>query len=345
MSKKCLLFFSFDEFQKEITDLGLEAYRAKQILEWIHQKLVFDFHSMTNIPLSAREKLSEHFTQIVPKEIARLTDEDGTMKISIETENGANVEAVAIPDDEALTYCLSSQAGCPVGCKFCRTGTGKYRGDLKASEIIAQLFTLIQAKKTKPTNIVFMGMGEPFLNSHEVFSAIDVLTDKKGFNFATRRITISTVGVPKGIRELAERPGEVNLAVSLHSADNDTRSRLVPLNKTHPLEKLRSAIVNYIEKTGRRVSFEVVLLKKINDQDYDAMNLVNFCQGLLCHINLVRFNPFPSCHFLPSEKSAENEFKKIIKKAGIPVTVRRSRGNSILAACGQLSGDQFSGDQ
>jgi len=340
MSQRSLLSFSFDEFSAEIKNLGLEPFRARQVWEWIFQKQVFEFDAMTNISKEARTKLSERFPSILPREAQRLVDPDGTVKIAAELADGERIEAVALPDDEAdsLTFCLSTQAGCPVGCAFCRTGAGGFRRHLTRDEIMLQVLMLTRAMKSKPTNIVFMGMGEPFLNRVALFEAIDMLTDPKGLGLATRRITISTAGIVDGILALAERPGEVNLAVSLHVADDETRDRLVPINRKYPLPRLRDAIARYIERTSRRVTFEVVLLKQENDQLNDAMNLVAFCEGLLCHVNLLRFNAFPGSPYKPSDEATEKEFRKVLKKAGVPVTVRRSRGSTILAACGQLSG-------
>lgn len=340
MSQRSLLALSFEEFSAELKTLGLEAFRARQIWEWIFQKQVFEFDAMTNISKEIRAKLAERFPTILPREAQRLVDPDGTVKIVAELSDGERIEAVALPDDEAgsLTFCLSTQAGCPVGCVFCRTGVGGFRRHLSRDEILLQVLMLSRATRRKPTNVVFMGMGEPFLNRVALFESIDMMTDPKGLGLASRRLTISTSGVVSGILALAERPGEVNLAVSLHAADDETRSRLVPLNRKFPLAKLRDAVCSYIERTSRRVTFEVVLLKQENDQLNDAMNLVAFCEGLLCHVNLLRFNAFPGSPFKPADEAVEKEFKKVLKKAGIPVTVRRSRGSTILAACGQLSG-------
>lgn len=342
MSDRPLLSLSFDDFAAELKKLGLEGFRARQVWEWIFQKQVFEFDAMTNISKETRAKLAERFPSILPREAQRLVDPDGTVKIVAELSDGERIEAVALPDDEAdaLTFCLSTQAGCPVGCVFCRTGAGGFRRHLTRDEIMLQVLMLIRAMRRKPTNIVFMGMGEPFLNRRALFDAIDMMTDPKGLGLASRRLTISTSGVVDGIRELADRPGEVNLAISLHAADDETRNRLVPLNRKFPLAKLREAVAGYIERTGRRVTFEVVLLKQENDQLNDALNLASFCEGLLCHVNLLRFNAFPGSPFRPADEVAEKEFRKVLKKAGVPVTVRRSRGSTILAACGQLSGKQ-----
>ncbi|MFZ2960362.1 MAG: 23S rRNA (adenine(2503)-C(2))-methyltransferase RlmN [Candidatus Ozemobacteraceae bacterium] len=334
-----LLALSRDEFAREVAALGLEPFRAKQVWEWIFAKGVFTFDEMTNLPKPAREKLAVRFPEILPPIADEQRDPDGTVKIALTLADGARIEAVALPDDEAdsLTFCISSQVGCPVKCVFCRTGTTGLKRNLTAEEIVLQVLSLSRVMRRKPTNIVFMGMGEPFLNRHSLFAAIDVLTSPKGMAMATRRLTISTSGVRDGILELAERPGEVNLAVSLHAADDATRSRLVPLNKKCPLAKLRDAITEYITRTSRRVTFEMVLLKGVNDGPEHVLNLIEFLQGLTCHVNIVRFNPYPGCGFKPATEAAEKEFRKGLKKAGIAVTVRKSRGSEILAACGQLA--------
>ncbi len=338
MSPTPLLPIAFEEFQKAVTALGLEKFRARQVWEWLFGKLVFDFAAMTDLSVAARQKLAEAFPTILPTDFETLRGADGTTKLSLPLADGQRIEAVGLPDDEALTFCLSSQVGCPVGCAFCRTGSLGYTRNLTVEEIVLQLMLLAKILRARPTNIVFMGMGEPFLNRQAVFGAIDLFTDPKQLGLATRRITISTAGVVEGIRELAGRPGEVNLAVSLHSVDNQVRSHLVPLNKRYPLDRLRAALVEYLDRTNRRVSFEMTLLKGVNDSLADALNLVQFCEGLLCHVNLVRFNPFPGCTYKPAPEAAEKEFRKVLKKAGLPVTVRRSRGADILAACGQLAG-------
>lgn len=346
MSTSFLLASDFQEFTAICRELGLEAFRAKQVWEWIFVKGVFSFDRMTNLSLAAREKLAARFPAILPP-FEKQRAKDGTIKLVLPLDEGkTRIEAVAIPGDEkdevgeqgALTFCLSTQAGCAVGCLFCSTGSQGFTRNLRAEEIVMQVLSLIHLTGRKPTNLVFMGMGEPFFNRDALFAAIDVLTSARGLGLATRRITVSTSGVPQGILDLAGRPGEVNLAISLHAADDRTRSRLVPLNRKYPLEILRGAVQEYLSRTNRRVTFEIVLLKDVNDGPENAHNLVGFCEGLLCHVNILRFNAFPGTAFKPAGEESEREFRKILKKAGIPVTVRRSRGGEILAACGQLAG-------
>lgn len=338
MTAKSLLSLSFEDFKKTIADLGMPQFRAKQIWEWVFQKFVFSFDEMTNLSLADREKLKQEFPRILPPVEKFLKADDGTCKIILKLADDELIEAVAIPDEDSMTFCLSTQAGCAVGCVFCRTGESGFRRNLTAEEIILQVMVLIKRTGEKPTNIVFMGMGEPFFNRQALFASIDALTDPKGLGLATRRITISTSGVIEGIAELANRPGEVNLALSLHAADEITRTAMVPLNKRYSVEKLREALGSYCALTGRRVTLEVVLLKNVNDQHNDALNLINFCEGLIAHVNVVRFNSFPGSNYEPSPESNEREFRKVLKKAGITVTVRKSKGQEILAACGQLAG-------
>lgn len=339
MTEKSLFLSGIKELKEKLAELGMPAFRCKQIYEWVFKKFVFSFDEMTNLSVTDRQKLKEAFPKILPPvekyEVDRV---DGTGKAAIRLADDELIEAVAIPGDDSLTFCLSTQVGCAVGCAFCRTGTQGFKRNLSAEEMLLQVMILVKKTGKKPTNIVFMGMGEPFANRKALFEAIDMLTDKQGLALATRRITISTSGVIDGIRELADRPGEVNLAVSLHVADNHARNVLVPMNKRYSLEKLREAISEYCARTSRRVTLEVTLLKGVNDQYNDAMNLATFCEGLLVHVNIVRFNKFKGSQYDQSPEKSEKEFKKVLKKAGIPVTVRKSRGQEIMAACGQLAG-------
>lgn len=338
MTHKSLFLSGFEVLAQTLKDLNMPAYRAGQIYDWIFKKFVFSFDEMTNLSISDREKLKSVYTHILPPSLKTVRSKDGTIKVAISLEDESVIEAVALPTDDSVTFCLSTQVGCNVGCIFCRTGEMGLTRNLTAEEILLQVMMLVKRCGKRPDNIVFMGMGEPLFNRKALFSSIDMLTDHTGLGLASRRITISTSGVPHGITDLTKRPGEVNLAVSLHAADDQTRTRLVPLNQKYPLEVLKEAIGNYCAITGRRVSFEIVLLKGINDQDKDALNLINFCEGLIAHVNIIRFNRFPGSKLEPSPESDEREFRKILKKAGIAVTVRKSRGSDILAACGQLSG-------
>lgn len=340
MTAKSLLSVNFSELQKTVAELGMPAFKAKQIWEWVFKKFVFSFDEMTNISFGDREKLKSVYPKILPPVEKFLQAEDGTCKAVLKLADDELIETVALPDEDSMTFCLSTQVGCAVGCVFCRTGEAGFKRNLTVEEILLQVMVLIKRTGSKPTNIVFMGMGEPFYNRKALFEAIDLLTDPSGLGLATRRITISTSGVVEGIADLINRPGEVNLAVSLHVADDTCRDSIVPLNKRYSVERLKETIAAYCAQTSRRVTLEVVLLKNINDQPNDAMNLITFCEGLIVHVNIVRFNSFPGSKYEPSPDSNEKEFRKILKKAGIAVTVRKSRGQEILAACGQLAGQR-----
>lgn len=340
MTGKSLFTCGLPELKKVLSEAGMPAFRTTQIRDWIFKKFVFSFDEMTNISAADRAKLKEAFPRILPPVHRFYQDSDGTCKAILKLVDDALIEAVAIPDENSMTFCLSTQVGCAVGCLFCRTGESGFTRNLSAEEILLQVMVLVKRTGVKPTNIVFMGMGEPFYNRRALFEAIDMLTDPQGLALATRRLTISTSGVIEGIHELIERPGEVNLAVSLHVADDDARNRLVPINRRYPLARLREAIGAYCANTGRRVTLEMVLLNNLNDQYNDALNLVNFCEGLIVHVNIVRFNHFPGSKFQPASAKNEKEFRRVLKKAGIAVTVRKSRGQEILAACGQLAGKE-----
>jgi len=340
MTAKSLFACGLSELKKVLAEAGMPAFRAGQIHDWIFRKFVFSFDEMTNISVADRARLKEAFPRILPPVHRFLKDSDGTCKVVLKLSDEALIEAVAIPDEDSMTFCLSTQVGCPVGCLFCRTGESGFTRNLTAEEILLQVMVLVKRTGVKPTNIVFMGMGEPFYNRRALFEAIDMLTDPQGLAMATRRITISTSGVIEGIMELIDRPGEVNLAVSLHVADDNGRHTLVPINKRYPLGRLKEAIGTYCDRTGRRVTLEMVLLHNINDQYNDALNLVNFCEGLIVHVNIVRFNHFPGAKYQPASAQNEKEFRRVLKKAGIAVTVRKSRGQEILAACGQLAGKE-----
>ncbi|MBF0410893.1 MAG: 23S rRNA (adenine(2503)-C(2))-methyltransferase RlmN [Candidatus Riflebacteria bacterium] len=341
MSSQYLLSYRFDELVTVFAGMGLEKYRAKQVWEWIFKKGVFSFSKMSNLPANVRDELSAKFPAILPPIVNKQYSSDKTTKILLSLHDGAEIESVAIPSStDSMTFCVSSQVGCPVSCSFCRTGKMPFKRNLSAEEIVVQVLALKEATRCNPGNIVLMGMGEPFLNRENVFSALDMLTDSKDLGLASRRITVSTVGIPHGITQFAKRSGEVNLAVSIHSTDKTIREKLIPFAVKYPIEMIREAIVEYIELTNRRVTFEYTLLRGINDGFEDALNLVTFCEGLLCHVNIVRFNPFPECSYKASTHESEREFKKVLKKAGVPVTVRASHGGDILAACGQLGAEK-----
>jgi 23S rRNA (adenine2503-C2)-methyltransferase len=339
------------------------AYRGKQIFSWIHDRLVFDFTAMGNLPASLRQELAGKALAVGLQEEQRLEDADGTVKFRFRLIDGKAIESVILRDRRArATACLSTQVGCAMGCVFCRTGSLGFSRDLNAHEIVDQ-FLLLRVFRRKSTtseddqkppdtagdrdsapfsdisSIVFMGMGEPLANLDNLQRAIEVLTYS---GFSPRRITVSTCGLVEGIRALAARELTVRLAISLISADIQARSRLMPINRTNPLSQLRQALVEYQRILGKRITLEIVLMAGINDRPEDVEALVRFVQGrrgqqpLKVLVNLIPWNPLPEFPYQKPEAGRIEWFEQRIHQAGIPITTRISRGSAVCGACGQL---------
>lgn len=240
---------------------------------------------------------------------------------------------------ERATVCVSTQAGCSVGCSLCATGTGGFRRDLATGEIIAQVLGAARAFRTRGrslTNVVYMGMGEPLLNLDASIRSLQILNDSRGLGLGARSFTVSTVGIVPGIDRLSEIGLQVNLAVSLHAADDALRTHLVPINRTYPIDSLLAACRRYIARTRRRITFEITLIDGVNDRPDDARAVSRRLSGLLCHVNLIPFNPFPGCPWTSSPSEAVDQYERILAAAGLPVSIRHSRGVEIQAGCGQL---------
>lgn len=329
------------ELRHWMAQQGEPAYRGSQVGEWVFRHGVTDPLAMTNLPARLRESLRASAWQAQLRVLAVQSDADGTRKAVLALEGAglapARVETVLIPDGDRLTVCVSTQAGCAVGCPFCATGQVGLQRNLTAAEIAGQLLWVRAHVGRWPTHVVFMGMGEPMANWRAVRQSIDLIRPPEGFGIGVRRLTVSTSGVVPGIRALAAEPTlEVNLAISLHAPDDQLRDRLVPLNRRWPLSELMDAVRAYVEATRRRVSFEYVMLGGINDGPLEARRLAALLNGLLCHVNLIPYNPVSGLPFEPSSPSAVRRFRAILAEAGIPVTLRRPRGRAIDAACGQL---------
>ncbi|QOC23981.1 23S rRNA (adenine(2503)-C(2))-methyltransferase RlmN [Wenzhouxiangella sp. AB-CW3] len=337
--------------ERFFVDLGEKPFRARQILQWIHQRGVTDFADMTDLSMALRQRLDARARMTPPSIISEQCSDDGTVKWLMGTEGGNAVETVYIPEPSRGTLCISSQVGCMLNCTFCSTATQGFSRNLSAAEIIGQVW---QAATTlgherhgqrRITNVVFMGMGEPMLNLEAVKPALSLLRDDLAYGLASRRVTISTAGVIPGIDDLAEGV-EFALAVSLHAADNELRSRLVPLNRKYPVEELIEACKRYTRGHHRRsVTFEYTMIDGVNDQPQHARALVRRLSCLPCKINLIPFNPFPGTPFKPSSGETIYEFQKITRAAGLITTVRKTRGEDIDAACGQLVGKLLSPSQ
>ncbi|MDP3843706.1 MAG: 23S rRNA (adenine(2503)-C(2))-methyltransferase RlmN [Oxalobacteraceae bacterium] len=336
-------------------ELGEKPFRAKQLQRWIHQFGVGDFDAMTDLAKSLRDKLSTRAMVAAPAVISDHTSVDGTRKWLIDVGQGNAVETVFIPEESRGTLCVSTQAGCAVNCRFCSTGKQGFNRNLTVGEIIGQLwmaeFELRRTKGIEPgpkgerqiTNVVMMGMGEPLLNYEPTVTALKLMLDDNGYGLSRRRVTLSTSGVVPMIDRLSQ-DCPVALAVSLHASNDALRDDLVPLNKKYPLHELMAACKRYLEFAPRDfITFEYCMLDGVNDSDANAMELVamvqNGAESVSCKFNLIPFNPFPESGLLRSKTPRIKAFAKILIDAGIVTTIRKTRGDDIDAACGQLAGE------
>lgn len=335
-----LLDLSMDQLTQLIVSWGEPRFRAAQIWRWIYHTLTDDPGEMGNLPLALRERLVRE-TEIRHLTVVGRSDADAgqTEKVAFQTADGHLVETVLMEYTNRNTVCASSQIGCPVGCTFCATGRGGFVRDLSTGEISAQILHYaqhLQHKNAHVTNVVFMGMGEPMLNFDAVWQAIINLNDREGLALGIRRFTISTVGIVPGIERMAREGLAVGLAVSLHTPEDRQRNRLVPVNRRYPLARLLEAVRLYIERTGRRVTFEYALAEGVNDSDEHARATGALLHGLLCHVNLIPMNAVTGAEYRPSSRERILRFQEILVQDGIQTTVRVSRGADIQAACGQL---------
>ncbi len=327
---------SLEELTEILVDKDLERYRGDQVFDWLYKKQVRTFDDMTNLPKQARKELSVSFSMSPMKELAREVSEDGTEKSLYMLEDGHLIESVIIRHPDRTTLCISTQVGCPMKCPFCATGQSGYVRDLTIGEIVFQAVELERSMEpTVGTNIVFMGMGEPLLNLENVLKAISILNSPKGRAMGVRRFTISTLGIPDGIRAIAERAPAVKLSISLHSPNDTMRSKLVPLNKTYGLKELFAALEDYVERTGNRLTFEYVLMDGMNDSVKDARDLSELIAGLPAYVNIIPLNPTQSLIRRPSDEKVV-EFCEELHERGVEAFVRIEKGKDIEAACGQL---------
>lgn len=305
-------------------------------MRWIYRHDVERVGQMTNLSKELRERLESmaHIERLLIE--AEELSADGTRKLLLRLHDGPTVEAVMIPDGSRRTACISSQAGCGIGCPFCATGLGGLVRNLSAGEIVDQILAIQRVTGERVSNVVFMGMGEPFANYRQVIKAARLLSDPNGLGIGARHITISTSGVVPAIRRFASEERQFVLAVSLHAATDDVRDYLVPLNRKYPIAELMDACRHYIQETGRRVTFEYVMIHEVNDGREQATQLVRLLKGMLCHVNLIPLNPVPESGLERSSRERVQQFAKTLRAAGIEVTVRRERGTDIQAACGQL---------
>lgn len=333
------------ELRQAVEDRGLPAYRGAQIADWLYRKMMpeqgggfgADFARMTDLPAPLRQTLAETFS-VSPLTAgeARTDGRDGTVKILARTMQGSNpIECVLLPDAQRVSVCLSTQAGCPMACAFCATGTQGLTRNLTAGEIVAQFLLLQSHSARRISHIVLMGMGEPLLNYDNTLRAIRVLNAECGV--AMRHITLSTVGIVPNIDKLAAENLQLTLAVSLHAPTDELRSRLVPVNKTYPVDALMAACRRYAAQTHRRLTFEYVLLREVNDRPEDALALARLLQGMPGALNIIPYNATSVAEpFQRPEAARIRAFRSLLERAGIVVTQRKERGQQIAAACGQL---------
>lgn len=345
MSQINLLNFNRAALTQFFTGMGEKSFRATQLLQWIHQFGVTDFNAMTNLNKPLRQKLAE-IAAIKPLEIAfEQTAIDGTRKWLLRLTDGNCIETVFIPEKNRGTLCVSSQVGCSLNCSFCSTGKQGFNRNLTVAEIIGQVWMASRSLGNNPprqrviTNVVMMGMGEPLLNFDAVVDAMDIMMDEAGYSLSKYRVTLSTAGVIPLMLQLKEK-SKVALAVSLHAANDELRNELVPLNKKYPLKELMAACKDYFkDEPKREIMFEYVMLDKINDKPEHAKQLVKLLKGIPGKVNLIPFNPFPNTEYRRSPMEIILAFQKILAAADIQTTIRRTRGDDVDAACGQLVGE------
>ncbi len=341
VKKKDIRALTKEQLRDFFVENGDKAFRGNQVYEWLWQKAAHSFDDMTNLSKATRQMLDDNFVINHIEVDAMQRSNDGTIKNAIKLHDGLIVESVLIPTETRTTACVSSQVGCSLDCKFCATARLKRMRNLNADEIYDQVVAIDKQSRLyhnhKLSNIVFMGMGEPLMNYNNVIKAIDKITSPEGLGMAARRITVSTSGVPKIIKKMADDEVRFNLAVSLHSAIDEVRTSIMPFNTTFPLKDLKESLEYWYEKTKRRITYEYVVWNGINDRKEDIDALVRFCSYVPCKVNLIEYNPIDDGEFQQASDRALNNYISNLEMNDIVVNVRRSRGKDIDAACGQLA--------
>ena len=333
-----IIEFGFEKLVDWLLARNIESYRAEQVFKWIYLRQADSFNHMTDLNKEMRTLLSQHYSIRRLEKIRVEKSRDGSSKYLFRLKDGQYIESVLIPERDHYTLCVSSQVGCAQGCRFCLTGRDGFIRNLTKSEIVSQVRDISRdiVDSVRFTNIVLMGMGEPLANYKNVLSAIQIITDNKiGLNFSNRRITLSTVGLIPNLKYLG-RDTRVNLAISLNATDNPTRDMLMPVNRRYPIEKLLDACSRYPLQSSRRITFEYVLLKDINDKPEDAKRLARLLRPLKAKINLIPFNDYEGSEFVRPEESIIHQFQEMLLRKNYTVIIRDSRGQDISAACGQL---------
>jgi 23S rRNA (adenine2503-C2)-methyltransferase len=341
---KNLLDLNREAMQAFFIELGEKPYRAQQLLQGIHQRGIKDIDAMSNLSVALRQRLKAFATIALPEIILDKLSADGTRKWLLRLEDGNCIETVFIPETNRGTLCVSSQVGCALNCSFCATAQQGFSRNLTVAEIIGQVWIAVRYLSDYAlrhdhhvSNIVMMGMGEPLLNFANVVKAMDIMMDDFAYGFSKRRVTLSTSGIVPALRKLSA-VSEVALAISLHAPNDELRNQLVPVNKKYPLKELLAVCRNYFKGTRRRITMEYVMLEGVNDQFEHAQQLIKILQDIPVKVNLIPFNPFPNTVYRRSPSSTINKFREHLLKAGINTMTRKTRGEDIDAACGQLVG-------
>lgn len=332
--KKRLMGMTLAEIQTVVNDLGMPKFSAKQMASWLYDKKVFSIDEMTNLSLKQRELLKEKYEVGCEPPVESMRSVDGTVKYLFSVSAGNYVEAVYIPDGERATLCVSSQVGCKMNCKFCMTGKQGFKANLSANQILNQIYSL--PERDTLTNLVFMGMGEPFDNLDEVLKVLEILTSDYGYGWSTKRITVSSIGLKKGLRRFIEE-SDCHLAISLHSPIAAQRRELMPAEAAFPLKEIVEVLREYDFSKQRRLSFEYILFRGVNDSLLYAKELVKVLRGLDCRVNLIRFHAIPDVDLEGTDMETMIAFRDYLTSHGIFSTIRSSRGEDIFAACGMLS--------
>ena len=328
--------YNLDELKEEMISIGEKPFRAEQIFKWIYVEKVDDFNDMTNLSLELREKLKQNYTLDIYKIIRKQESLDGTKKYLFDILDGNAIETVLMQYKHGYSICVSSQVGCRMGCKFCASTGLACARNLTAGEIAEQILAVERDTGIKISNVVFMGIGEPFDNFDNVLKAIKIINNQKGLNIGARHISVSTCGVVPRIYEIADMDLQCTLSISLHATTNEKRSGMMPINNRYSIEELMKACKYYIEKTNKRISFEYALAKDNNDNLDDAKSLVKLLKGMLCHVNLIPINKIENGKFDTSTNENIMKFRDYLNDHGIVATIRRELGDDIDAACGQL---------
>ena len=335
---------TLEELGTRLAVLGQPAYRAKQVMEWIYGKRVKAFEGMSNLPAALRAQLAGEFVFDDLKPVRTLGSEDTTRKFLFQLSDGALIEAVLIPASPALygeasdrrTLCVSTQVGCAYGCKFCASGLDGWSRNMGAGEIVGQVLRIEEISDERINNIVFMGMGEPLANFANVMKSIAIINAPWGVGLGARHITLSTSGLAPQIRELADQPLQVRLAISLHGATDDVRQQIMPVNKKYPLAVLLDACAYYVERKKQRLTFEYILIEGVNDRSEDAAALVRAARKVKAKVNCIPYNDVEGLEWKRPSEERQDAFMAVLENAGIPATIRREKGRDIAAACGQL---------